>query len=74
MITYLDKTGQSGVEAFEIRDESIVVKFKRDGKYLYNYQVPGKQHVEKMKRLATAGRGLSTYISRNVQKKFARKI
>lgn len=74
MKPYLDQAGRSGIEAFEIRDESIVIEFKRDGRYIYNYQTPGKEHVEEMKRLAIAGRGLSTYISQKVRKRFARKI
>lgn len=74
MTRYSNQGGRSGVEAFEIRDKSIVIKFKRDGKYVYDYQVPGEEHVEEMKRLAVAGRGLSTYISQNVRKRFARMI
>jgi hypothetical protein len=74
MTPYKNLSGKSGVAAYEIRDQSIVIEFRYKGKYIYNYDRPGKEHVEEMKRLAVKGRDLSTYISRNVKKKFARKI
>lgn len=74
MTRYQNLNGRSAIEAFEIWDKSIVIKYKRNGKYLYNYEMPGKEHVEEMKRLAIAGRGLSTYITQNVRKSFAKKL
>ena len=74
MIRYKNLSGKSGVDSYEIREKSIVVKFRYAGKYLYNYDRPGKEQVEEMKRMAIAGLGLSTYISRNVKKTFAKKL
>lgn len=74
MIRYKDLSGKSGIAAYEIRDRSVVIEFKYNGKYIYSYDRPGQAHVEEMKRLAIAGRGLSTYISKNVKKTFAKKL
>ncbi|MFY9309772.1 MAG: hypothetical protein WAQ28_12060 [Bacteroidia bacterium] len=54
----------SGVIAFEIRTDAIVVKFK-DHTYLYTYKSAGKAAIEKMKKYALAQKGLSTYISQH---------
>ncbi|WP_327372430.1 hypothetical protein [Caballeronia arationis] len=40
------------------------MQFANGATYLYDHRVPGREHVEAMKRLAVAGRGLSTYIAR----------
>ncbi|SAK52946.1 hypothetical protein [Caballeronia ptereochthonis] len=61
---YRNLAGNSGVEAFDILRHAIKVRFVNGATYLYDYRVPGRAHVEEMKRLARAGRGLSTYISR----------
>lgn len=66
MEIYRNLKGASGVIAFEIGDDYIKVRF-RDGIYLYNYEKPGRSHVEQMKLLATAGKGLSTYISKYIR-------
>jgi hypothetical protein len=71
MIPYKNKSGNSGVEAYKIGPESITVRFSKGLVYLYNYTTPGKRYVEEMKALAEEGRGLSTFISRNVKEKFA---
>jgi hypothetical protein len=73
MEPYRNLSGNSGVEAFEIHDESIVVRFTGGLTYLYDCVRPGRLHVEQMKRLAREGRGLSTYISQHVREAFARK-
>jgi hypothetical protein len=74
MTPYKDISGRSGVDAYEIRDRSIVVRFRHAGTYLYNYDQPGAEHVEAMKRLAAQGQELSTYISRNVKRRYAKKL
>jgi hypothetical protein len=38
--------------------------------YLYTYESAGKRVIEKMKKLATTGKGLSTYISQTVKDNF----
>ena len=48
----------SGVSYFKTGDDYIIIEFTDKRKYLYNYEKPGKQHVEKMKRLAVKGKDL----------------
>jgi hypothetical protein len=74
MTPYKDLSGRSGIEAYEIRDRSIVVRFKHAGSYVYNYDNPGPEEVEVMKRLAQQGRDLSTYISQKVRRRYAKKL
>lgn len=73
MTPYANRGGTSGINAYEIRDTSIVVEFRHGGKYVYDYDVPGRKDVEEMKRLAKLGTGLATYINKNVRKRFAAK-
>ena len=74
MIPYKDLSGRSGIEAYEIRDRSIVVRFKHAGAYVYNYDSPGAEEVEMMKHLAEQGKDLSTYISQKVRRRYAKKL
>jgi hypothetical protein len=71
---YKNLSGKSAIRAYEIYDKSIVIEFRYAGKYLYNYDQPGREHVEEMKRLAVDGEGLSTYITQNVRNLFAKKL
>ncbi|GAB5100264.1 MULTISPECIES: hypothetical protein [unclassified Caballeronia] len=64
MQPYANLSGKSGIAAFEILHDGIKIRFVNGGTYLYDYCTPGRTTVEKMKRLASTGRGLSTYISR----------
>jgi hypothetical protein len=64
MQAYRNLAGNSGVRAYQISRDGIRVRFANGATYLYDHRVPGKEHVEEMKRLAVAGRGLSTYIAR----------
>ena len=74
MTPYENLSGNSGVVAYEIRDDSIVVEFRAGGKYLYDNGTPGPAEVEEMKRLAKLGRGLATFINQKVRKRFALKL
>lgn len=62
---YRNLSGHSGVIAYEIGADVIAVKFRDGGAYWYTHASAGPVHVEAMKQLAVAGRGLSTYIARN---------
>lgn len=74
MQRYGNQSGKSGVRAYEIGERAIAVEFEGGDTYLYTYASAGRQRVETMKRLAKAGQGLSTYISREVKDKFAEKV
>ena len=64
----------SGVSHFKTGDDYIIIEFTDERKYLYNYDKPGKRHVEKMKVLATTGKDLSTYINKYVRDNYALKL
>ena len=74
MTPYGNRAGESGVLAYEIRRESIVVEFRHGGRYVYDYDTTGREHVEEMKVLALEGRGLATYINKNVRGRYSRKL
>jgi len=74
MTRYKNLSTDSGVTAYEIRDDSIIVEFKSGDKYLYSYDTPGKDAVEAMKVLASKGIGLSTYISKAIRGRYAAKV
>jgi hypothetical protein len=71
---YRSSTGDSGVVSYDLGPEFITLQFKDGAVYLYNYEKPGKEHVERMKELAKAGAGLSTYVSRQVKDAYARQL
>jgi hypothetical protein len=65
MQRYLDLSGTSGIESYEIGPDFIEIRFHHRPPYVYSYQSAGRANVEHMKVLAKAGRGLSTFISQN---------
>jgi len=70
MERYKNLSGSSGVIAFEIGDDWIVVEFAGeasaiDRRYRYTVARAGAPNILEMKRLAQSGRGLATFIARN---------
>jgi hypothetical protein len=74
MERYKNLNGNSGIMSYDIGRDSIIVMFRGGHTYLYNYVVTGKVHIEKMKKLARKGIGLSTYISRHVKDRYAEQL
>ena len=74
MTPYRNRSGQSGVSAFQLLDNAIVVRFIDGSTYRYGVERPGRHHVGRMKSLAMAGRGLATYINRYVREKYEERI
>ena len=74
MIKYANLHGNSGIDAYELGEDHLVVKFKDGGAYLYDDELPGPLHLHQMKAKAVAGRGLNTYISQVIKKNFKRKL
>lgn len=70
MKPYANRSGNSGVLAYETGSTFIRVKFAGGEVYSYSYHSAGKTRVETMKRLAASGKGLSTYISRYVKDRY----
>jgi hypothetical protein len=68
------KNSKSGVSAFEIHETKIILEFRDGGGYLYDYKVPGKKHVEQMKKLALQGKGLATYVNQHVREHYKAKL
>lgn len=73
MERYANLGGNSGVVGYEIGDDFIRVQFSDGSIYLYTYTSAGSKNIEQMKRLARIGRGLNSFINRNVRKAYARK-
>ena len=74
MQRYRDWDRDSGVEAYEIGEESITVQFQDGSAYLYTFTVTGRSHVERMITLAQQGDGLNAYINEAVGKRYARRL
>jgi len=69
MERYRNSGGDSGVSAFEIGLDYILVQFSGTARtYRYSYTKAGQNHVETMKRLARSGSGLNSYINRYAKK------
>ncbi|MFB9241404.1 hypothetical protein IV454_07600 [Massilia antarctica] len=73
MIAYANLSGDSGVRAYRIGARQITVRFAGGAEYVYTHASAGREHVEAMKLLARAGRGLATYISQHVHDAYAGK-
>jgi hypothetical protein len=74
MERYRNLGGASGVVAYETTATSIVVQFKDGWKYEYTAASAGAAAIGTMHRLASAGQGLNSFISREVRKAFSRKF
>ena len=74
MTPYKNHSGRSGVLAYEIGAGSIKVRFVDGIGYLYTRKRVGAAALATMQALATDGRGLSSFISREVAQKYTRKF
>jgi hypothetical protein len=74
MEIYQNRGGDSGVRAYEIGDDYIIVQFRDSSRYLYNHASTGQDSVEHMKTLAINGHGLNSYISSVIRKRYARRL
>ncbi len=74
MKRYRNLSGDSGVAAYQAGQGFILVRFVGGETYAYTDQATGPEHVRNMQQLAEAGRGLSTYISRFVRERYARRL
>ena len=74
MKRYQDTRGNSGVSAYKIGPDFIIVRFKSGKTYLYGSAKPGSEDVAMMKQLALTGEGLSTYISQHVRDRYEQQL
>lgn len=75
MQRYRNLSGDSGVDAYEIGDDFVKVRFRSGDVYWYTQSSVGARHLAALKRLARRGQGLSAYISQHpdVKEGYARK-
>lgn len=74
MERYANRNGDSGVSSYEIGSNFILVGFTSGSVYEYTYSSAGSGNIERMKGLAMNGSGLNSFIKRNVDKKYSRKL
>lgn len=74
MNIYKNIGGNSNINAYEIEDDSITVKFNNGALYLYNNFIPGRSYVDMMKQLAINGSGLNALISSVIKKNYYQKL
>jgi len=74
MPRYRNLDGDSGVLRYETTPDSITLTFANGKRYLYSAARPGRPAVARMKALAQAGRGLSTFVSQHVRDNYERKL
>ena len=64
----------SGVTAYAAGPGWIVLEFRDGRRYRYDARAPGLRHVMEMQRLAAAGKGLATYVNREVRGDYAARL
>lgn len=74
MTQYKNLGGTSGVHSYEIGINSITVQFRDGAVYLYNSSSTSSYNILQMQRLASAGRGLNSFIGTTVKKGYAAKL
>ena len=73
MEAYKNIAGDSAVVAYEIGDDWIKVQFRDGWIYTYTNESTGRDNIEHMKTLASAGSDLNSFISRVVKGQYAAK-
>jgi hypothetical protein len=71
---YGNRDGRSGVVSYALAGAGIVVRFADGATYLYDRDCPGAAHVARMKALAQAGRGVATYISQRIGRRYRARL
>ena len=69
MQRYRNFSGTSGVKAFEIGPDFIVLQYVSGEPYRYTYETAGRENVEEMKRLALQGSHLNKFINQRPEVK-----
>lgn len=75
MEIYLNKSGESGIESYDIGPDYIIITYKHGTTrhYLYTYSSTGKNNVEHMKLLAESGFGLNSFINTYIKNHYEQK-
>jgi hypothetical protein len=67
MERYRNLSSESGVTAYAIGEDYIIVEFEGGKRYKYSYRSASADAIEKMKQLAVRGTGLNGYINSYVK-------
>lgn len=73
MPRYLNLGGDSDVSSYETHKDSIEVTFQDGSQYEYTRESAGSKEITQMKRFATKGEGLNSYINRHASKNYSKK-
>ena len=74
MNIYRNSGGDSGVRAYEISPNSILVQFSDLSLYEYTSSSVGSSNLQTMKNLASRGSGLNSFINSNVKFRYSRRL
>ncbi len=74
MTNYSNKGANSGISAYKINNDGIIIQFSTGAKYLYTNSSAGTSNIEEMKRLAVKGEGLNSFIMRHVRTSYSAKL
>lgn len=74
MTPYKNLSGNSGIQAYELGEDSIIVQFDDGSQYLYTCNSAGSSNIEEMKNLAESGSGLNSFINKSVKYKYESKL
>lgn len=71
---YRDLSGHSGVVAYRLGGGWIDVQFEDGAVYRYTAASAGAEAIRQMQQLAREGRGLATFIVRQVRQRYAARL
>jgi len=74
MTRYNNNGGDSGISAYEIKEDGIVVQFSTGVKYLYTNASAGTSNIVEMKKLAVRGEGLNSFIMKHARTSYSAKL
>ena len=74
VLRYKNLSGDSKVVRYERAKDAIIIHFKDCSTYRYTNQTADPANIKKMKELAAAGKGLGTFIDKNMKDRFSHKI
>ncbi len=74
MSRYKNVDGKSTVARYNITKDAVTIQFTDHSVYIYNNQSVGPETIGKMRTLALAGKGLGTFITKNVKDRYSRKV
>lgn len=74
MIPYQNKNNTSGIAAYEMGPDYIRIEFTTGAVYEYDHAHTGAAQIEHLKYLAEQGKGLNSYLNRNVHQQYSRRL